>query len=68
MRMKPSDKELERDIIFQEIQNDHIKHGSINLSRVKAELEKKSVHLVNSVLESRRDAYLAYLKKNSSRV
>jgi hypothetical protein len=68
MRMKPTDKELEHDIIFQEIKKDHEKHGSINLSRVKTELEYKSVHLVNSVLESRRDAYLQYIKKNISRV
>jgi hypothetical protein len=67
MRMKPSDRELEQDVIFQEIKKDHEKHGDINLSRVKGELEKKSVHLVNSVLESRRDAYLAYVKKSSSR-
>jgi hypothetical protein len=68
MRMKPSDRELEQDVIFQEIKKDHEKYGDINLPRVKTELEKKSVHLVNSVLESRRDAYLAYVKKNSSRV
>lgn len=60
--MKPSLKELEQDIIFQEIQKDHQKYGAINLSRVKDELSKKSVHLVNSVLESRRDFYLEYLK------
>ena len=66
--MKPTDRELEQDIIFQEIKKDHQKHGDINLSRVKTELECKSVHLVNSVLEARRDAYLQYIKKNSSRV
>ena len=65
--MKPSLKELEQDIIFQEIQKDHQKYGAINLPRVKDELAKKSVHLVNSVLESRRDAYLDYIKiKNKS--
>jgi hypothetical protein len=66
--MKPSDRELEHDIIFQEIKKDHEKYGDINLPRVKAELEKKSIHLVNSLLESRRDAYLAYVKNNSSRI
>lgn len=62
MKMKPSFKELEQDVIFQEIQKDHQKYGAINLARVKDELAKKSVHLVNSVLESRRDAYLDYIK------
>ena len=65
MKMKPSFKELEQDIIFQEIQKDHQKYGTINLTRVKDELAKKSVHLVNSVLESRRDAYLDYIKIKS---
>ncbi len=67
MRMQLSKKELEQDLIFQEIRKDHEKFGTISLPRVKAELEKKSMHLVNSVLESRRDAYLDYLKKVSSR-
>ncbi len=67
MRMHISAKELEQDIIFQEIKKDHQKHGVINLTRVKEELEKKSLHMVNSVLESRRDAYLDYLKKTSAR-
>lgn len=63
MRMHLSIKELEQDIIFQEIRKDHEKHGVINLTRVKEELEKKSLHMINSVLESRKDAYLDYLKK-----
>jgi len=67
MRMHISIKELEQDLIFQEIKKDHEKHGAINLTRVKEELAKKSLHLVNSVLESRKDAYLDYLKKAKAR-
>ena len=56
---------MEKDIVFQEIKKDHEKYGSIDLLRVKSELEEKSLHLIGSVLESRRDAYLQYLKRNS---
>ena len=63
--MRQSDREMEKDIVFQEIKKDHEKYGSIDLLRVKSELEEKSLHLIGSVLESRRDSYLQYLKRNS---
>lgn len=63
--MRQTDKEMEHDIIFQEIKKDHEKYGSIDLLRVKNELEHKSVHIVRSGLESRRDTYLQYLKRNN---
>jgi hypothetical protein len=66
MRMGQTDRrEMEQDIVFQEIKKDHEKHGAIDLLRVKSELEHKSVHLIGSVLESRRDAYLQHIKRNS---
>ena len=37
--MRQTDKEMEHDIIFQEIKKDHEKYGSIDLLRVKNELE-----------------------------
>jgi|APGre2960657423_1045063.scaffolds.fasta_scaffold150327_2 hypothetical protein len=65
MRMRQTDREMEQDIIFQEIKKDHEKYGSIDLLRVKSELEHKSVHIVRSGLESRRDTYLQHIKRNS---
>ena len=50
MRMGQTDRrEMEQDIVFQEIKKDHEKHGAIDLLRVKSELEHKSVHLIGSV-------------------
>ena len=63
--MRQSDREMEKDIVFLEIKKDHEKYGSIDLLRVKSKLEEKSLHLIGSVLESRRDAYLQYLKRNN---